>query len=139
MRVQPPALGSWLIRHMRDTVRAEGVDVEVGPVEPDDLSIPRTRPLIVIREDPGARLDWTTFDRSVGITVLAGTKQLPTPADELARLVAAIAFDSDLPLVEGSPIAAVNFDGCRGPFDIVERLDIARRYLTAQYVVTGSW
>lgn len=139
MRVTPPDLEGWLVDYVRDQVRAEGIDVQVGNKEPDDLQLPRTRPLIVIRDDSGPRTDWTTFDRSVGATVLAGTKRNDKPANDLARLVASILFDSDLPLVPGSPIAAVDFTGCNGPYAVTEPLDIARRYMTAQYVASGSW
>jgi hypothetical protein len=125
--------------YVRTTVRTVGVDVEVGEVEPEDLQLPLARPLIVIRDDSGPRLDWTTFDRTLGITVLGGTKQDDQEIGDLARLVAAIMFDPDIVLVTGCPIVRVQFDGCNGPYNVPDEIDVARKYLTAQYVVSGSW
>lgn len=139
MRVTPPDLEGWFVDLIRRQVRAEGIDVEVGNKEPDTLTVPRSRPLIVVRDDSGPREDWTTFDRSVGFTVLAGSKQNDKPANDLARLVASIVHDPDLVLIGASPIAYVDFTGCRGPFPVSEELDIARRYLTGQYTAVGSW
>lgn len=139
MRVTPPRVGSWMIAHVRAQVRAAGINAQVGPREPDDLGLPLTRPMVVIRDDSGARLDWTTFDRSLGATILAGTKSNGSEADDVAELVAAIMFDTDLPLETGSPIASVVLSGCNGPYPVNEQLDVARRYLTAQYVAVGSW
>ncbi|WEK60504.1 MAG: hypothetical protein P0Y60_14480 [Candidatus Microbacterium colombiense] len=139
MRVRPPNYVAWLIDYVRTEVRAEYTDAEVGNKEPDDLTIHRKTPLIIIRDDPGSRRDWTTFDRSVGVTVLWGSKQNDKPAMDLALFVASIVFDTDLPLVEGSPIASVEMGGCNGPYAVADRLDVARMYLTAQYVVAGSF
>ncbi|ABR10476.1 MULTISPECIES: hypothetical protein [Bacteria] len=139
MRVAPPDLEEWFTALLRAEVRAAGVDAEVGNKEPDNLRVPLRRPLIVVRDDSGDRRDWTTFDRSVGFTVLAGTKQNDKPANDLARVVASIVHDHELPLIEGSPIAAVVFDGCRGPYAVPDTIDVARRYLTGQYVASGSW
>lgn len=141
MRVMPPDYIAWLIDFVRTEVRtvAEYSTVEVGNKEPDTLTLPLKRPLIVIRDDPGSRRDWTTFDRSIGVTVLWGTKQNDKPALDLARFVAAIVFDTDLPLADGSPIASVELGGCNGPYPVADRLDVARMYSTAQYVVAGSF
>lgn len=139
MRVTPPDLEAWFVALIRTEVRAAGVDAEVGNKEPDDLRLPRTRPLIVVRDDSGPRTDWTTFDRSLGFTVLAGTRQNDKPANDIARMVAAVVHDTDLPLIDGSPIATVNLEGCRGPYAVPEPLDVARRYVTGEYVASGSW
>lgn len=139
MRVLPPDLETWFTTLLRTEVRAAGVDVEVGNKEPADLRLPLPRPLIVVRDDSGDRTDWTTFDRQVGFTVLAGTRQNDKPANDLARLVASIVHDTDLPLLDDSPIAAVDMTGCNGPYAVPEPLDVARRYLTGSYVASGSW
>jgi hypothetical protein len=139
MRVQPPDLETWLIDYVRALAGAEAKTADVANVEPARMTVPLPRPLIVIREDSGSRLDHITFDRSIGFSVLAGTKANPKPANDLARWVAGVLFDFDLPLVEGSPIAAVIPDGCNGPYPVADQLDVARRYGTAQYVGTGSW
>ncbi|MEI3845210.1 MULTISPECIES: hypothetical protein [unclassified Microbacterium] len=139
MRVTPPDLELWLTGYVRTLAAAEGHDVEVGNKEPVGLKLPLARPLIVIRDDSGTRMNWTTFDRSIGASVLAGSRMNDKPANDLARWLAGVLFDDELPLVSGSPIAAVDFDGCNGPYAVTEPLDVARRYMTAQYVVSGSW
>lgn len=139
MRVTPPDLELWLVGYVRACAAADGLNVEVGNKEPSKLTLPLTRPLIVIRDDSGARLSHVTFDRSIGGSVLAGSRQNDKPANDLARWLAGVLFDLDIPLVDGTPIAAVVPDGCNGPYAVNEPLDVARRYLTAQYVVAGSW
>lgn len=139
MRVLAPDLEMWFTGLLRTELAAVDVDAEVGNKEPDDLRVPLARPLIIVRDDSGPRRDWTTFGRSLGFTVLAGTRQNDKPANDLARLVAAIAHDTALVDAPGSPIAAVVLDGCRGPYAVSDSLDVARRYLTGQYVATGSW
>lgn len=139
MRVTPPNVVLFLTRYVRELAAAEGIDVKVTNKEPADLTIPLAKPLIVLRDDGGERLDWTTFDRSIGASVLAGTKRYDKPAIDIATWLAGVLFDDALPLVEDSPIASVVFDGCNGPTDAAEVLDVTRLYLTAQYVATGSW
>jgi len=139
MRVTPPDIEQWLVDHVRAQAAQAGHDVEVGNKEPKTLRVPMPRPLIVIRDDSGTRLSPVTFDRSIGATVLAGDRQNDGPANDLARWLASVLFDSDLPLAEGSPLAAVVWNGCNGPYAVPETLDVARRYMTAQYVAAGSW
>lgn len=139
MRVTPPDLEAWLCGYVRACAAADGHQVEVGNKEPSSLKLPLAKPLIVIRSDPGGRIDWTTFDNSVGATVLAGSKQNDKPANDLARWLSSVLVDHELPLVEGSPIVSVDFDGSTGPTPVSDSLDVARRYMTAQYVVAGSW
>ncbi len=139
MRVTPPNVVLFLTRHVRHLAAEEDIDVEVSNKESADLTVPLPRPLIVLRDDGGARLDWTTFDRSIGASVLAGSKRHDAPAIDLATWLASVLHDDELPQVEGSPIASVEFDGCTGPTSVAETLDVTRMYLTAQYVATGSW
>jgi len=141
VRVTPPNLELWLTDYVRELAAAEGHDVDVSNKEPADLGqqLPLGRPLVVIRDDPGSRTDWTTFDRSIGASVLAGSKVYDTPAKDLALWLAGVLFDDELPLVPGSPIATVDFSGCNGPYAVTEELDVARQYLTAQYIAVGSW
>ena len=139
MRVTPPDLELWLTGYVRSLAATEGVQVTVTNKEPATLALPLTKPLIVIRDDSGNRQSQVTFDRSIGWSVLAGSKQNDKPANDLARWLAGILFDLDLPLVDGSPIAAVDPTGCNGPYPVADQLDVARRYGTAQYTVVGSW
>ncbi|MDN3309562.1 hypothetical protein QWJ90_01320 [Microbacterium oryzae] len=141
MRVTPPDLELWLTRYVRAVAATEGKTVDVTNKEPADLGqrLPLDRPLIVIRDDSGTRLEWTTFDRSIGASVLGGSKRADQPINDIARWLAAVLFDDAIVLAENSPIASVEWDGCNGPYAVAEELDVARRYMTAQYVVTGSW
>ncbi|WP_424446450.1 hypothetical protein [Microbacterium sp. CH-015] len=139
MRVTPPDLELWLTGYVRSLAASEAIQATVTNKEPADLSTPLVRPLIVIRDDSGSRLSHVTFDRSIGWSVLAGTRMNDQPANDLARWLAGVLFDLELPLVEGSPIASVEVDGCLGPYAVTEQLDVARRYGTAQYTVVGSW
>lgn len=137
-RVKPPDMEAWLIQYLRGELSAEGLDVQVANKEPAKLATPLKRPLVVIRDDSGSRLDWVTFDRSLGVSVLAGTKANDKKANDLARLVASILGDDAIATAKGSPIAAVEWDGCNGPYAVVEDHDVARRYLTVQYTVVGT-
>ena len=139
MRVAAPDLELWLTGYVRSLAIAEGKTVDVSNREPVTLSLPLKKPLIVIRVDPGSRLSHVTFDLSVGASVLAGSKQNDKPARDLALWLASILHDDELPLVAGSPIASVEWSGCNLPAAVTDSLDVARQYLTAQYVVTGSW
>lgn len=139
VRVIPPDLELWLADHIRTLADAEGLVVRIANSEPTPLALPLDRPVIVIRETDGSRIDWTTFERSVSVTVLAGGRDDPADARNVARWLAGVLFDEELPFVEGSPIATVDFDGCLGPVAATEPLDVSRRALTAQYVVTGNW
>lgn len=139
MRVTPPDLEDWFTQFVRAEAAAAGLNVEVGNKEPATLALPLARPLIVIRDDSGERLSHVTFDRSIGASVLAGSRLDDGEANDIARWLASVLFDENLPLATDSPIAAVVWDGCNGPYAVPESLDVARRYMTAQYVAAGSW
>lgn len=135
--VTPPDLEAWLAGYLRSTAHALGA--EVSNKEPPKLTIPLAKPLIVVRDDSGNRGSHVTFDRSVGVSVLAGTRINDKPANDLARKVMAILSDEGIVDAPGSPIASVEWDGCNGPYPVTDPLDVARRYMTVQYTVVGSW
>lgn len=139
MRVTPPDLELWLTGYVRTLAAVEGKQVTVTSREPDKLELPLARPLIVLRDDSGARVDLPTFDRSVGFSVLGGTKQAPQPVNDLARWLAAVLMDDAIVEAPGSPIASVDWDGFNGPYPVNDPLNVARRYGTAQYTVVGTW
>lgn len=90
--------------------------------------------LVVVREDGITRTGLVTGEASIGVTVFAGTKSLPQPANELVRMVRAII--EDCPGAEpGNPVAAVV--DSTGPFAIPEDGPSARRYLTFNLAVVG--
>lgn len=138
-RVMPPDLELWVADYLRDALAAEGRAVQVGNKEPAEAEFPLAKPLVVIRDDSGVRQSVVTFDRSLGVSVLAGTRSNDRQANDLARLVASILMDDGVALVDGSPVAAVQWDGCNGPYAVTDSLDVARRYMTVEYTVVGSW
>ena len=139
MRVAAPDLELWFTTFLRAEAQAAGLDVGLDNKEPADLKLPLAKPLIVVRDDSGPRIDYVTFERAVGFSVLAGTRMWTQPANDLARWLASVVHDEELALVAGSPIASVDWGGCNGPYPVPDELDVARRYLTGRYVVAGSW
>ena len=139
MRVTPPDLELFLTAYVRACAAAEGVNVTVSNKEPDKLSLPLSKPLIVIRDDSGARLDHPTFDRSIGASVLAGSRSNDKPANDLARWLYTVLQDDAIVTADGSPIASVEWGGFNGPYPVADSLDVARRYFTGQYTVVGTW
>lgn len=137
-RVTPPDIELFLTRYLRERAAQRGDAVRVGNKEPADLTV-SSPDQVVVRDDGGARQDWTSFERTVGVSVLAGTRLNDFPANELAREVYADLTDDVILTWPGSPIAAIQWDGCNGPYAVPEQLDKARRYMTASYVVIGSW
>ncbi|MEE8738291.1 MAG: hypothetical protein SOI66_05205 [Bifidobacterium sp.] len=130
----PPDLELWLTTWLRARLH----DVRVTNKEPTDLTMPLACPLVVIRDDGGPQLDLRTFDRSIGVTILAGSKTSDKPANDLARLVYAHLTGPDIIADPTSPICDITDPGCNGPTAVTDDHDYARRYLTTEYTVTGS-
>ena len=126
-----PDVEAWLCAYL--AVRFP--DCEVGNREPDDLRLPLAEPLIVVRDDGGGGLEAPTLDSSVGVSVLGGSLGNPGVVPTLARQVAAVLHSDAIAVAEGSPIAAVGRDGCFGPVEATDQLDVSRRYVVAQYVI----
>lgn len=139
VRIITPDMELWLTNYLRETLAAEGHVVDVSNKEPAALKTPLARPLVVIRDDSGPRLSQVTFSRQIGVSVLAGTRQNDRPANDLARLVVAILTDDMIVTASDSPIAAIDWDGCNGPYPISENQDAARRYATVAYTIVGAW
>ena len=129
----PPDMELWLTAWLRR--RLDGV--RVTNKEPSDVTTPLTKPLVVIRDDGGPQLDMRTFNRSLGVTILAGSKTNDRPANDLARLVYAHLTSPDIIDDTTSPICDINETGCHGPYAVVDDHDYARRYLTVEYTVVG--
>ena len=137
--VVAPDLELWVTQYLRGVLVERGLSVQVSNKEPANLGLPLTRPLVVVRDDSGVRLSQVTFDRSLGVSVLAGTRMNDRPANDLARLVQAVLTDDVIVGAEGSPVAAVQWSGCNGPYPVADELDVARRYSTVQYTIVGDW
>jgi hypothetical protein len=128
----------FLTRYLRERAAERGDVVKIGNKEPADLTV-SSPDQIVVRDDSGARTGWPTFDRSAGVSVLAGTRLNDFSANELAREVFADLTDEAILTWPGSPIASIEWDGCNGPYAVPEQADKARRYMTVAYSVIGDW
>lgn len=110
--------------------------VEVDNKEPSTGTFPAK--LLVIRDDGGPETSPVTGERSVGMTVLAGSKLAPKDANDLIRIVLALVVLIPAPDVPGqtprNPVAAVLERN--GPFSVVEEQDRARRFATVVFAVT---
>jgi hypothetical protein len=109
--------------------------VQFDRVEPDAASgEPFPARLVVFRDDSGPSDLLGTGERSIGVSVLAGTKEDPTEAKQIALMVHALA--PRLPAVEaGNPITALR--GRNGPYAVAENQPRARQYLTLTLAVAG--
>lgn len=139
MRVRPPDLEVWGTRFLRETLRAEGWSVEVDSTEPANLLVPLDRPLIVVRVDSLTRASPPLFEASLGVSVLAGSRQDDRVARDLSTMVFAVLTDEDIAVDEANPVVVVDLEGCNGPYTIDDPLDVSRRYMTIAYTVTGTW
>lgn len=139
MRVRPPDLEVWGTGLLRETLRAEGWSVEVDSTEPADLLVPLDRPLIVVRVDSLTRASPPLFEASLGVSVLAGSRQDDRVARDLSTMVFAVLTDEDIAVDEATPVVSVDLEGCNGPYTIDDALDVSRHYMTIAYTVTGTW
>lgn len=91
--------------------------------------------MLIISDGGGFQTSFLTGSASVRLNILAGTKEDPTDADDLARIVHAAR--SQIPAVEpGNPVTAVL--GSTRPVAVREAQPRARRYLTLTLGVVGS-
>lgn len=110
-------------------------DVQFDRVEPDPASPdPFPSRLVVFRDDGGTIDPLITAEHSVGVSVLAGTKDDPTEAKQIAAMVLALA--PRIPGVEpDNPVTA--FRGGTGPYAVAEQQPRARQYLTLTLATAG--
>lgn len=129
--VSPPDIEQFLTRYLRAVL-----GVEVDNKEPDGWD--GTTTLVVVRDDGGAKTGEVTFDRSVGVTVHAGTRQDTQPAMRLAQRAYAALTSPTIAWEKGSPVAAVIDDGCNGPYRVDDDHDASACYLTVEYSAVGD-
>lgn len=109
--------------------------VEVDNKEPSSGSFPAK--LLVIRDDGGPYTSAVTGERSVGLTVLAGSKLAPKDANDLIRIVLGLVVMIPSPNAGETPRNPVSALLERnGPFPVVEEQDRARRFATVVFAVT---
>jgi hypothetical protein len=119
-------------------LRSQMPDVRFVNKEPESLSTPLTKPVVVIRDDSGTKTSYATFDRSIGVSVLAGSKTNDKPANDLARLIYAHLTCDEIVTARESPVAALIDSGCNGPYPVQDDHDYARRYMTVEYSTVGT-
>lgn len=109
--------------------------VQFGRVEPDPASSsPFPKRLVVFRDDGGAIDPLITAEHNVGVSVLAGTREDPTEAKQIAAMVLALA--PSIPgLQAGNPVTA--FRGGTGPYAVSEQQPRARQYLVLTLATAG--
>jgi hypothetical protein len=139
--ILPPDMELFLTDYLRGVLADRGESVRVTNVEPsftgsNPVELPLSKPIIVIRDDSGPMREIVTFDRSIGVTVLAGSKADMQAANNLARLAFGVMTDRAIIDVEDSPIASI--EDTNGPYAASDDLDVARRYFTVDYIVVGS-
>jgi hypothetical protein len=124
----------WLAAQLDARTEPVCAGVSVRDTEPlPDRPVPRR--MVIIRDDSGPTTSPVTAERSIGVSVLAGTKESPEDAVDLALIVNALISGVARPEA-GNPVARV--DDMTGPFAVAEDLPLARRYSTATLVVVGS-
>lgn len=124
----------WLTAELAKRPEAVCAGVSVRDAEPL-AGKPVPPRMVIIRDDSGPTLSLVTAERSVGISVLAGTRETPKEANDLALIVNALLLDAAR-VEPGNPVAAV--EEITGPFPVDDDLPRARRYSTATFIVAGS-
>lgn len=138
-RVVPADVVLWLTGWMRAELAALTAtypvcaDVVVRDKEPADGTFPDK--LVVINLVAAVDTSIITSETDFGVSTLAGTKENPKPADDLARIVHALMKDS-AGMQPGNPIAAVL--ASNGPYAVPEDQARARRYSTYTLSTVGS-
>lgn len=135
--VLPPDLEAWLCAYLRKQLKLSYDAIRVSNREPDDYN--GSYPLVVVRDDGGSQSNRVLFDRSIGITVRYGSRSAPGPCRDLAARIYGLLTDPEICELDGSPIAAVEEDGCNGPYFVAEDANIARCYLTVEFSAIGEF
>lgn len=106
--------------------------VTVDRVESTRPQAPRKQ--LIIRDDGIVRTSFLTGQASIGLTVLAGTKENPKDAKDLARIVLALA--SQIASADpANPIARLAT--ATGPYLVAEQSTFARAYIPVTFDVVG--
>lgn len=141
--VLPPDLEAWLTGYVRSLLPSAVIptvpdvaEAKVSNKERDAGALPPVK--IVIRDDGGPRTSLVTFQRSVGVSVLAGTRINDSPARDLARWLFAVLTDDSLPLLGGSGCPITDVSSANGPYPVDENQDRTRMYFTVEYAVAGT-
>lgn len=129
--ISPPDLEAFLTGYLRAVLGIECDNKQPGGWD-------GSTDLCVVRDDGGAKTGLTTYDRSIGVTVYAGTRQDTKPAMDIARRAYAALTCPTIAAEKGSPIAAVIDGGCSGPYRIDDDHDASACYMAIEYSVVGE-
>jgi hypothetical protein len=108
----------------------QGVEVGNREIEPP---APTPQRQVVVRDDSGPDTSIVTAERTVGISVMAGT--LVKDAVDLALMVQAL-VKSCAGIELGNPVAAVT--GSLGPYAVPDAGVHARQYFTVDMIVVAT-
>ncbi|MFQ6859275.1 MAG: hypothetical protein ACLRO5_01355 [Collinsella sp.] len=95
--------------------------------------------LVVVRDDGGPMHEPPVFDRTLGVTAYAGTRQDGTEAMRLAARAFAALTSTGAVLADGSPVASIVHEGCTGPYPVDDPArDVSCSYLTVEWTAVGE-
>lgn len=141
-KVLPPDIELYLTGWLRAELAGSSSVPSGGRVATREWSPPPGSPnaapptwQVIVRDDSGPDTSVITQEITVGISVLAGSKDNPVPANDLARTVKAIMREAAT-TDPSNPIAAVT--GSLGPYAVPENATFARRYMTFDLSVVGT-
>jgi hypothetical protein len=123
-------LASWFRARLAARTEPFLQGFQVARSEPPLQSLPPR--LLVVRDDGTTHDELLTGEASIGLTVLAGTKENPKDAKDAARFVLALAKQLPAPL---TPVT--RFLGATGPYLVDEAAPKARVYSTLSLAVVG--
>ena len=135
--VLPPDLEAWLCDYLRGQLEPFYSTILVSNRGPDDFD--GSYPLVVVRDDGGGQSNRVLFDRSIGVTVRYGPRAAPGDCRDLAARIYGLLTDPSICSLDGSPIAAIEEDGCNGPYFVAEDANVARCYLTLEFSAIGEF
>lgn len=124
----------WLTSWFRSALAARTepflAGFKVDRTEPAYTELPAR--LLVVRDDGTSSESLLTGEASIGLTVLAATRENPKDAKDAARVILALARSIPAPR---TPVAA--FRGSNGPFLVADASPRARVYMTLTLAVAG--
>ncbi|NEG56133.1 hypothetical protein [Bifidobacterium platyrrhinorum] len=134
--VVPPDLEQWLCDYLRARLPdVPGLKVK-NKTPPDYVG---AYPLVTIRDDGGDRDEFLEYTRSIGVNVLGWNQARDKPCKDLARRVSALLTDETaLQSASGSPVIAVDYGSCNGPYAVTEEAEYAHYYLIVGLMAAGE-
>lgn len=136
--VLPPDTELFLCTWLRSEANRLNLNIEVGNQEPETLTFPLTRPLVIVRDDGGPQSSPITYERTIGLTVLGGSRRDAQATMDLARTMYALATSTQACLAEGSPLVAIDHGASQPPYRVADEADTTRAYMTIEATVQGT-